>query len=447
MICGNRKGFTLMELMVYMAILGVIVLIAGEAFSNSTKFRIRTGNMIKATQEAENIGMLFKQDVSQMGAKTAPAATGGTTTSDAFYLDAIPQVYMDPTNADADKIDSSSYIIGPTDAAHDTISFKRIRYTDAGYYSAVEQVTWKTDGTTLLRTCKTLHGTATTDCPSDNASSVEMATGVDTFKVVAATPSVTEAASYLFPQPDATTPTIPTVSEFKLVPRYGTDDLYFLTVTPAEGGSTVALTGFAPNYNFEEEQPILDGKKGNQVFLGEKNSTTGSWSEQCKKFNLVPNEEYELIFKMPYSNDASRMFVPGRDHMAVGFRYTTNGNRPDAISDFLFFPPTMAGASAGTRSMRFSVKEAVNNVCIAFTFSTYSPVAANGNVQFENVMFKKVESANYQFNGAAIALAEKKNVKAVRLRLSISRGGHHDERGETGDVTIVVPTPSNGPRD
>ena len=56
----KKSGFTLMELLVYMAIVGIVVVIAGEAFSNSTKFRIRTDNMIKATQEAENVGTILR---------------------------------------------------------------------------------------------------------------------------------------------------------------------------------------------------------------------------------------------------------------------------------------------------------------------------------------------------------------------------------------------------
>lgn len=62
-------------------------------------------------------------------------------------------------------------------------------------------------------------------------------------------------------------------------------------------------------------------------------------------------------------------------------------------------------------------------------------------------MFKKVESSNYKFVASTIAVSEKKNVKALRLRMSVSRGAHGDGRGETGDVTLIVPTPSNGPRD
>ena len=66
-----KSGFTLMELIVYMGIVGIVVVIAGQAFSNSTKFRIRTDNMIKASQEAENVATIFKEDVSQMGAKSS----------------------------------------------------------------------------------------------------------------------------------------------------------------------------------------------------------------------------------------------------------------------------------------------------------------------------------------------------------------------------------------
>ena len=65
----KKSGFTLMELLVYMAIVGIVVVIAGEAFSNSTKFRIRTDNMIKSSHEAEELASLLKADVQQTGAK------------------------------------------------------------------------------------------------------------------------------------------------------------------------------------------------------------------------------------------------------------------------------------------------------------------------------------------------------------------------------------------
>ena len=49
----KKSGFTLIELLVYMGIIGVVVIIAGQAFSDSTKVRVRTENMIKANAVAE----------------------------------------------------------------------------------------------------------------------------------------------------------------------------------------------------------------------------------------------------------------------------------------------------------------------------------------------------------------------------------------------------------
>ena len=97
----KKSGFTLMELLVYMAIVGIVVVIAGEAFSNSTKFRIRTDNMIKATQEAENVAMLFKQDLEQMGAKISKESNGAAGASDVFSTSADAQnVYMNADDPD-----------------------------------------------------------------------------------------------------------------------------------------------------------------------------------------------------------------------------------------------------------------------------------------------------------------------------------------------------------
>lgn len=48
----RASGFTLIELMVYIALLGGIVLIAGQAFSDSTKMRVRTQSMLQASETA-----------------------------------------------------------------------------------------------------------------------------------------------------------------------------------------------------------------------------------------------------------------------------------------------------------------------------------------------------------------------------------------------------------
>ena len=104
----KKSGFTLMELVVYMAMIGIVVLVAGQAFSDSTKFRVRTQNMLRASEEAENVANLFKDDVAQMGAKASLEYKASSET-DSFYMANLSSIYMNPT---AVSPDSSSFRIG-----------------------------------------------------------------------------------------------------------------------------------------------------------------------------------------------------------------------------------------------------------------------------------------------------------------------------------------------
>lgn len=435
---NKKSGFTLMELMVYIAILGIVVLIAGQAFSDSTKFRVRTQNMLKATQVAENVGSLFKSDVAQMGAKTSKEQNTSSST-DSFYVDAIQRIYIDPDNLDSLKKDSSSYVVVHDHGATglDSLMMLRMRYKTTGEYASVEKVSWYVKGSTLMRSCQTIEGEELADeCPKDIPLEVEIAENIQRFVVTPATPNVSADMVQMLPS------TEPSIQEFRLIPRYGEEYFNFLTITPPEGAASVALNGFATNYDYENNEPLLDQKNANQVYVAEANNNMGSWRDLCTKVVLVPNEEYEISFDMPISEDASRLFCPGRDHMAVGFRYTDDGSRPAELEDFLFYPPTISGAAEGKRSMRFSVRDSIENVCMAFTFASYSPVAASGKMTFKNVSLKRNASSIYKFNDSeSIAITDKKNVKAVRLVLEVA------QKGETGVDSLVIPVPSNGPRD
>ena len=434
----RKSGFTLMELMVYIAILSIVVLIAGQAFTDSTRFRIRTQNMLKATQVAENVGTLFKSDVSQMGAKTSKERNTSATT-DSFYVKAIHDVYIDPDNLDDTKKDSSSYVIthDASGTALDRLMMNRMRYKETGEFASIEKVEWFIDGTTLKRSCVTIEGDELPDeCPKDEPLVVDIADNIQKFIVTPATPSVSTDMAQILPS------TTSTIQAFRLVPRYGEENLSFVTTIPAEGGESVSLNGFATNYDYENNEPLLDQKNANQVFVAESNGNIGNWKDLCIKVTLVPNVEYEISFAMPISEDAGRMFCPGRDHMAVGFRYANDGTKPAEIDDFLFYPPTIAGAAEGNRSMRFTVKDSIKDVCLGFTFASYSPIAASGKMTLKNVSLKKNESAIYEFDDLEnINVLDKKNVKAMRLVLVVN------QRGETGVDSLVVPVPSNGPRD
>lgn len=445
-----KRGFTLIELMVYIGLLGVVVVIAGIAFSDSTKFRLRSEGMIKANATASDVASFMLEDVGQTGAKVAKYATA--TSLDGF--ESKDSLYLDPDNASAVAKDSSSYRISKscTNCNTDTLTVRRVRYNDAGEFVAVEEVRWFTVGRKLFRGCRTINNTSSTadaDCPvKDRVADiipVEIADNVDTFKVVPAKPRVisdgTNSAndkSYLLPGTSAS------VKNFRLVPRYGEGDFMPVTVSPAAGGINVTLSNFATNYDFELMQPIVDGKKANQVFVAEAsgaNSSNNSWKDLCLKVDLEPHVEYEIAFSAPYDMNPSRMFCPGRDYAAVGFR-TADGAKVAGLDDFNFFMPASA-TEKPTRSIRFNVKQQVNDVCMAFTFASYSPLAANGKISLQDVALRKVETSNFNFDDEDYVplISDKMNVKALMLKLVVKYNG------ESSIVKQIIPIPSNGPRD
>jgi hypothetical protein len=240
---------------------------------------------------------------------------------------------------------------------------------------------------------------------------------------------------------------------FKLVPRFEDENFEYFNVNPEEGGSSIRLSGFFINYDFSEGSTGPDTNhthiKVNQVFYSEIiGNDLSAWSSQCKKITLEPYIEYEISFSMPDATtdvtnpDPSKMFCPGRDHMAVGFRYASNGAKPDSFPDFQFYPPSIGNdKDTGIRKMRFTTNKFIQNVCLGFTFAFFSPVASSGNIILENVKLKKIPSSNYKFTNETIAVADRKNVKAIKMELSIKNNG------ETGEETAIISIPSNGPKD
>ena len=313
-----------------------------------------------------------------------------------------------------------------------------MRYDENGHYVSVEEVNWFVENGTLKRSCRTLVGAQDEDdCKNGSATdargrAVEIATGITKFVVTPALPGVkADEDAQVFP---------PCVGgscseEFRLVSRSDASDYSATVISYSEDHKTAELSGFVTNYDKTTNTMQTTGKKINQG---------ASWKNLCRQITLEPQTEYELSFSLADGGvkEQMRMFVPGRDFMAVGFRYATNGEKPVDLDDFLFYPPTDEKA-AGTRAMRFSVREKITKACIAFSFVSYSPIAANGSVTISDLRLKKVESANYKFDypEGALTLKDKANVKAMRLVFGVQRNG------EEGTDSLIVRTPSNGMKD
>lgn len=438
----RKAGFTLVELLVYVAIVGIVVIVAGQAFSNSTKMRVRTQSMLKASEVAGNVASLFKTDAAQTGAKSSMEL--GSDFGGDVFSSVNDSVYMDPNNADEDKRDYSSFSVTTVDNFSD-LKMRRMRYDDDGHYVAVEEVNWFVDGGTLMRSCRTLDGTEDADnCKRGSAAdaknrAVEIATGLTKFVVKPALPGVTsnDNPAQIFPPCDASGSC---AEEFRLVSRIGDADYMSTTITPTDDNKIVELSGFATNYNQSTNTENSSGKKLNQVVAMENaDNSSATWRDKCTRITLEPKTEYELSFSLADAGsfEKMRLFVPGRDQMSVGFRSTKDGSRPNELDDFFFYPPTDESAS-GLRAMRFSVPKKLTNLCIAFTFVSYSPLAANGKVTITELRLKKIESSNYKFTDSALPLKDKANVKALMLDFSVTRNG------EEGVDSLIIRIPSNG---
>lgn len=444
----NKRGMTLMELLVYMAIIGIVVLVAGTAFSNSTKMRIRTESKLTASTLAENIGILMKEDISQTGAKSSKESSGDFSKS--------TDVYIDPANATDNLKDSSSFSLVlksgcNSDCQLSKLTTKRIHHTASGAFGGVETVEWEYDGNTLTRHCETSNRpdgvSQNPNCPDDDSENNEpiiIAENVSEVKIIPAKPNVISSAtvssenlSHILPSTDVS------IKDFRLVPRYGDENFNYTYTDPEDGSSQVRLYGFATNYDYEANSVDATAKKANQVFVAEANSLTGTWKDLCKQVTLEPQYEYEISFEVPYVGNESRMFCPGRDHAAVGFR-DVDGNKLTSPGDFTFFPPA-APEDPSKRVFRFHVDQKYENVCMAFTFASYSPIASKGSLSIGNLVLKKIENSSFNFKDLSYAVnmktADKKNIKAFKLLLSVK------SNGETGTSSLVIPTPSNGPRD
>lgn len=423
----NKKGFTLIELLVYMAIVGIVVIIAGQAFGDSTKVRVRTQNMLKATKEAENVGVMIRDDMAQMGAKVAKDG------SDNVVL--WKTACMDTAHGD---ISSFNLKANAVKANNDSITFRRMAYREDKALR-IEEVSWYVNSKKLYRSCKTVFGTEDPlYCPLSKVNTVEIASDVEEFVVTPAQPGLLGGNDTLFPVSDLN-------KSFRFVQMSGNDSVVALSVSPEEGGVNITLSGFATNYRGEGNEASEGDVKNfyHQLFLKETGDDAADW-KQCKKFKFAKDSTYEISFTMPFNEDHSRMFQAGKDHFSVGIRRVEGSHLlvMDDVPDFFFIPP-ISKDGVGERKMRFTPHaENIVDACIAFTFANYSPSVGAGSINIGNITVTKIADKNYSFTNSfrtsALSNTDKANVRAFQVRLKLKKGG------EEGESLITAPVPSNG---
>jgi prepilin-type N-terminal cleavage/methylation domain-containing protein len=420
-----KKGFTLIELMVYVALLGVIIVVAGRVYSDSTKFRLRTQNMLKATEEANKAAALIQEDLSSMGSKSwkVPGAS-----IDSFYVET--DVYFDPDNAIEAKKDSSSYVLTRSGDGKDSIAFRRVEYHANGSFSSVQEIAWFLRDNTLWRSCQTLKGAATTACPNDaNPPRVIMAENVETFSLTPGAPGT--GPDTLFP--------VTAGSGFRLIKRFGGNFVNAIIDPEKPGGSSVTISGLAHNYDYVTDSPDLSNKVANEIYVGSTTSNEGDWGSLCFEFTFKPKTPYLIKMNIPYLKNNITMFRPGHDHMAIGLRKKT-GATILSVPDYVLYP-SFSSTSKPERSIEMMFADTIK-ACLAFTIALYSPLLEKSSITIEDFTVLHLSNRSYQFgtnlSDNVADLAQKKNVKAFKLQLKVNN------RGESGEVESLIPVLNNG---
>lgn len=450
----NKRGFTLIELLVYMAIVGVVVIIAGQAFSDSTRIELTSKNMIKANQEAENLGNLFRDDVAQMGAKSGidsdneDVLSTGLVVDSNVYMDAedgdfssfkyIPRKEVDPL---ADHQENECPDLGEDDKVlkrnlnRDCLILRKAKYNEDGSILRVEELSWfvSEDGI-LKRRCKTI-GDGTEDpisCPKDNSGLVELASGVTKFVTTPAMPDIIGGSLQMFP-------TASDEGRFRLISRADDGDkVVEVSVAPTLGAASFGLSNFVTNYRENPSEHVAEPEY-HEVYVGKSGEVSDDW-RTCQKFSFEKDATYEITFKTPFVADYSRMFRPGLDHLSIGLRTVKDGESLPcgAVEDMMFFPP-LTKDSPDSHILRFTSRNDFTSTCIAFTLAFFSPTINLGTFHIADLNLKRISDKNYKFvDKYNPEKMDKANIRAFKMELQIKRNG------VTGESVVVVPVPSNG---
>jgi len=411
----SKQGFTLIELLVTIVISAIVVGIAGQAFLDATRLRIRTATLLESTTGTADVISYLEEDTRRIGAKAymipVSSVAAGSSSSSAG-LTKLGAIYIDPTAASPD---SSSFIPGYGVSGSnrlDSLTFRYGVYNTAGAITGYQEVLYAVNSSHNLvrsvRAFKDLNLVDITPLPPD----LIMATNVIGFKT-----------------------------------RYGVyaqDTIVFgpmpLVDPPVDGKADLKQLGSVPVIARASESNIPE--------------VTGFTAGTVDSFEVVKNAArvhldipltqgatYRVKFGLGSNYIASTNFRNDSDLIAVSIRSNTNlSHLVDGTSEYQFYS-ALDTVTLG-RSFDFSPLNA-DNATLVFRFKTRTNIAMSGaSFRIDSVcVYRKTfngyswQDANY-FTGTN---AVKKNyVRALELSISVQT------KNAVSSITRVIPLVNNG---
>lgn len=415
---NSKSGFTLMELLVYCGLIGIIVVIAGQAFSDSTKFRIRSENMIKSASMTSGLSVILSEDLSQMGSKTD---LGENTYH--FYV----QAYNDPAS------DSSSYFLNNT---RDSIAFKKVVNGSDGKALFLQQISWYLKRDSVFRKCKTLAKLTdqepSGECPmAVDGSDVHPVLMANKVEELTFSPGRRLQDASSCPSTDFDEGCFKLGSVYSFASRSSSWSSSGITPVVLENkdNASVVIKGFYSNYD-------ATSNRYSQVYLLNGSVDNPDWTS-CSEFTFKPNVTYGISFSLQVQSDVTnvnymRNFMAEYDHISVGFR-TKEGEPIEGVDDHMVYPAQ--GDVDVDRYVEYSFPREVTGACLTFTFALYSKYAADGSLEISGLSVFPRDVSGYDFVAPGTNAREH---KAFKYKLVMNVGG------ETSSIEKFVPTPNNG---
>jgi prepilin-type N-terminal cleavage/methylation domain-containing protein len=384
----SQKGFTLVELLVYISLLSVIVLIAGQGYVDSIRFKKTTEGKIAAFAGTAEVSSYFEDDLAVLGAKAYQAGA---------VASIVSVVYIDAGGGD-----SSSFVL-TNNGNLDRLTFRRGVYSNSGGTAGTIvtnlQVTWWVDGNQKLwRQQDTIGGNA--------GAPILMATGVTQFNIEAGVQST-----------DAST----TLKSWS-----SSDSLNLKThgSGPALTLTKIAGTGYRiSGFTAETESDIM-------LCVPPSTSTP-------QGINLSPGVTYGVSFNMTPDAVMAAQFTNQKDLISAGFRTIAGGTESAlaGVEDYGFF----AGKVVATNMRYLEFSHGISGTTTAYYLMRFRMQASaiGGSIVIDSLRIWESHLAQNSWQSAP-TLAQKKKVKALRLNLNISNDS------ENSHLTRIIAIPNNG---
>lgn len=384
-----QAGFTLVELLVYIALASIVILMAGTVFVDSIRFRANTTRKMQTYSGTAQVVQDVEVDWQQVGVK------GQKLMNELGVLDS--GVYWDTTNSDY----SSFELTAGLSANLDILKYRTGVFNDSGRIIGVELIQWHVDGQRNLWRKHERVGVG-------NADSVIMMRNVSFFNI--------EAGIY-------TGDSGATVQDFSYGSRLSLYPVQTAPLVVADSGQGVSISGFAPNT------------------MGEVYLDTGG-------IPLPITLKSGVTYAFETTLSVSEAILSGYDAqanlMAFDLRKISNGlnvsDRLDGTDQAIFYPG--ADYVPRPRYFEFSHHQGTDvQVCPVFRFM-FNPThtTSEARVYVTRIRVWEANEAHYEWKSgfSSAQVAQKARVKALRLTLSV------ESDGEVTRVQRVIPIPNNG---